>query len=317
MIIDRSQAKLAARNCMRTAQISPYQIGLVYVLIAFAASIFDSLMMSLFATTYYIDSYTTVIMPSPINWFVTILVSLIMVILQAGIATYALGVRRGKQMPLSTLFDGFSIVGKVVLLTVVTSIFISLWTMLFIIPGIIAAYRYRFSLYNLLENPDMGVMEAINLSKQQTEGFKWQLFVLDLSFLGWLIVSVFTMGFLGIWLIPYMLLTDVAFYDAICEYKGMRVSAQSTEPVFSNPSAQTQNNTYDQTQQHGSQNESGEPAVENPAESTDDTNAEISGNFEVDSLFDQSAPKAPDVPQQTNNISLEKKNDSDSSEQNN
>ena len=168
MIIDRSQAKLAARNCMRTAQISPYQIGLVYVLIAFAASIFDSLMMSLFATTYYIDSYTTVIMPSPINWFVTILVSLILVILQAGIATYALGVRRGKQMPLSTLFDGFSIVGKVVLLTVVTSIFISLWTMLFIIPGIIAAYRYRFSLYNLLENPDMGVMEAINLSKQPT-----------------------------------------------------------------------------------------------------------------------------------------------------
>ena len=75
------------------------------------------------------------------------------------------------------------------------------------------------------------------------------------------------------------------FYDAICEYKGMRVSAQSTEPVFSNPSAQTQNNTYDQTQQYGSQNESGEPAVENPAESTDDTNAEISGNFEVDSLF--------------------------------
>ena len=65
MIIDRSQAKLAARNCMRTAQISPYQIGLVYVLIAFAASIFDSLMMSLFATTYYIDSYTTVMMPQP------------------------------------------------------------------------------------------------------------------------------------------------------------------------------------------------------------------------------------------------------------
>ncbi len=85
--------------------------------------------------------------------------------------------------------------------------------------GIIATYRYRFALYNLLENPDLGILEAINLSKEQTYGYKWQLFVLDLSFLGWLILDVFTMGFLGIWLIPYITLTDIAFYDTICAEK--------------------------------------------------------------------------------------------------
>ena len=75
-------------------------------------------------------------------------------------------------MPLTTLFDGFSIAGKVILLEIVASIFIFLWSLLFIIPGIIAIYRYRFALYNLLENPDLGLLEAINLSKEQTYGYK-------------------------------------------------------------------------------------------------------------------------------------------------
>ena len=98
-------------------------------------------------------------------------------------------------MPYLGLFDGFSFAGKLILLALVQYIFIFLWTLLFIIPGFIAAYRYRFAVYNLCENPDMGVMEAINMSKAQTAGFKWQLFVLDLSFIGWRILSGLTLGF--------------------------------------------------------------------------------------------------------------------------
>ena len=227
MIIDRPQAKQAAKNCMRTARISPYQIGLVYIIITFALSAFDQFMTRMFGVEYYLDAFTVVLMPSGINWFITILVGLIGIILQAGFVTYCLAIRRGKEMPLTTLFDGFSIAGKLILLEVVMYIFIFLWTMLFIIPGIIACYRYRFALYNLLENPDIGIMEAIGLSKEQTRGYKWQLFVLDLSFLGWLILDVCTLGFLGIWLTPYMTLTDIAFYDTICAQKGMTASGQS------------------------------------------------------------------------------------------
>lgn len=223
MVIDRPQAKQAARNLMRTARISPYQIGLLYVIIIFALSAFKQIMLQLFGIPYYLSYsyYSAVLMPSPINWFITILVWLISIVLAAGFSTYCLAIRRGKEMPLTTLFDGFSIAGKVILLEIVASIFIFLWSLLFIIPGIIAIYRYRFALYNLLENPDLGILEAINLSKEQTYGYKWQLFVLDLSFLGWVILDVFTMGFLGIWLIPYMSLTDIAFYDTICAEKGM------------------------------------------------------------------------------------------------
>ena len=57
--------------------------------------------------------------------------------------------------------------------------------MLFILPGIIAAYRYRFAVYNLLENPDVGILEALRMSKWQSNGYKFQLFALDLSYLGW------------------------------------------------------------------------------------------------------------------------------------
>ena len=227
MIIDRPQAKLAAKNCMRTARVSPYQIALVYVLITLGLSAFDTFMTQMFGVEYYLDAYMVMLMPSGINWFITILIGLIGIILQAGFTAYCLAIRRGKEMPLTTLFDGFSIAGKLILLEVVMYIFIFLWSLLFIIPGLIAAYRYRFALYNLLENPDIGIMEAISLSKEQTRGYKWQLFVLDLSFLGWAILSCFTFGLLLIWLQPYMTLTDIAFYDTICAQKGMTASGQS------------------------------------------------------------------------------------------
>ena len=91
-----------------------------------------------------------------------------------------------------TLLDGFSFVGKVILLNIVIYLFTLLWSMLFVIPGLIAAYRYRFALYNLYENPGIGVMEALNMSKQQTLGYKGQLFMLDLSYIGWLLLASLT-----------------------------------------------------------------------------------------------------------------------------
>lgn len=224
MTVDRPLAKQAARNCMRTARVSPYQISLLLVVITIAMSAFEQFMINLFGIPYYVEYggyYITTLMPSSINWFITIMVSLLSTVLRAGFVLYCLGVRRGKEMPLTTLFDGFSIAGKVILLEIVTSIFVFLWALLLVIPGIIAMYRYRFALYNLLENPDMGILEAINLSKAQTYGYKWQLFVLDLSFLGWIFLSFFTFGLLYIWLGPYMRLTDIAFYDTIRAQKGM------------------------------------------------------------------------------------------------
>ena len=88
---------------------------------------------------------------------------------------------------------GFTFAGKVIALYIVEGFFVALWSMLFVIPGIIAAYRYSFAMLNLCENPELGVMEALNLSKQQTNGYKMQLFLLQLSFIGWslLVLGIF------------------------------------------------------------------------------------------------------------------------------
>ena len=77
----------------------------------------------------------------------------------------------------------------IILLNIVEYLFIFLWSLLFVIPGIIAAYRYRFALYDLYENPGIGVMEALEMSKQQTLGYKGQLFLLDLSYTGWYLLA--------------------------------------------------------------------------------------------------------------------------------
>ena len=135
-------------------------------------------------------------------------------------------------MGYSTLLDSVYMAGKIILLQLVTTLFIFLWSLLFIIPGIVAVYRYRFALYNLCEDPDMGIMDAIRLSKEQTMGYKGDLFLLDLSFLGWLLLSACTAGLLGIWLSPYMAQTDIAYFQAIKQAKGM-----GTLPGQSGPEA--------------------------------------------------------------------------------
>ena len=87
--------------------------------------------------------------------------------------------------------------------------------------GIVAAYRYRFAMLNLCENPEIGVMEALNMSKAQTLGFKWQLFVLDLSFLGWQLLCALTLGILSIWVQPYVTQTNVGYFQQIKAAKGI------------------------------------------------------------------------------------------------
>lgn len=116
------------------------------------------------------------------------------------------------QKPFSTLFERFNIVLKALLLQLAMFFFIFLWTLLFVIPGIIATYRYAMAPYLMAQNPDLGVMEAIGQSKQMMMGHKGRLFLLDLSFIGWAFLSVLTAGIGLLWLYPYINASEAAFY---------------------------------------------------------------------------------------------------------
>ena len=91
-----------------------------------------------------------------------------------------------------------------------------LWTLLFIIPGIVKSYEYQMIPYLLAENPQMSREQAVAESKRMMSGQKWRAFVLDLSFIGWNILSAITLGILGIFYVqPYMDATHAALYEAL------------------------------------------------------------------------------------------------------
>ncbi len=87
------------------------------------------------------------------------------------------------------LFSHFDMAAKIILMEVLKVIFISLWSFLFVIPGIIAAYRYRLAEYCLLDDPDISALEAIRRSKRLMFGRKMDLFITDFSFIGWMILQ--------------------------------------------------------------------------------------------------------------------------------
>jgi len=95
------------------------------------------------------------------------------------------------------------------------ALWVTLWSFLFIIPGIVKLYSYRQMFYVLAENPKIGVLKAMNISKTITKGFKGDLFVMDLSFFGWFLLSAFTGGILLLWVIPYYNMTCVNAYKDI------------------------------------------------------------------------------------------------------
>ena len=201
---DRIQIKEEAKQVLRGARVNPYLVSLIVVGVLGLLGGLDS----------YVGASQTVdqmagydpdlaaMLPS-FPEFPVLLVAFV------------------AEMPFSCLLDGFGFLGKLILLNIVMSIFVFLWSLLFYIPGLIAQYRYRFAVYNLCENPDIGIMEAISMSKAQTAGFKWTLFVLDLSFIGWILLSGLTLGILDIWLAPYREQANVGYFQEIKRVKGI------------------------------------------------------------------------------------------------
>lgn len=95
-------------------------------------------------------------------------------------------------------------------------LYIVLWSLLFVIPGIIKSYEYRMIPYILADNPEMPTEEVFAESKRLMSGNKWKAFVLDFSFIGWQLLSVLTCGILSIFYVdPYQYSTNAALYEAL------------------------------------------------------------------------------------------------------
>ena len=132
-----------------------------------------------------------------------------------GMVLISLFVIRGADFDVSKLFDGFKDFARVFCLYLVNSIFVFLWSLLFVIPGIIKALAYAMSGYILADDPAISQADARKLSMKMMEGNKGRLFCLYLSFIGWIFLSMLAFCIPLFWVIPYMQTATAAFYEDV------------------------------------------------------------------------------------------------------
>lgn len=111
-----------------------------------------------------------------------------------------------------TLFEGFSDYGRIFGTMLLRGVYVFLWSLLLIVPGIIKAYSYAMTEYILKDDPNLKYNGAIEKSMDMMRGYKWKLFCLHFSFIGWALLSILTLGIGHLWLAPYQSQSVAHFY---------------------------------------------------------------------------------------------------------
>ena len=132
-----------------------------------------------------------------------------------GLATFSLSISRDQDPKLEKIFQGFNNFGTALGAYLLMLLFILLWMLLLIIPGIIAAISYSMTFYILADDNSIGAMDAIDKSKKMMNGYKWKYFCLGLRFIGWALLCILTLGIGFLWLMPYMQVSMAKFYDDV------------------------------------------------------------------------------------------------------
>ena len=222
--IDRRQMKLDARDVMRTHRPSVYLVAFVFIAITFLLETLSTKlnfpgvsMQELMQWSYNEKTAAAVMQASRnagsasklLNFVITVMSAMI----SGGFALFCLNVSRRQEATVGTLFDMFNWFFRYLWLTILMGIFIFLWSLLLVIPGIIAVYRYSMAPYIFFDDPDKSALQCIRESKEMTQGHKGELFVLDLSFIGWSILCVIPL--VSIFVTPYYNITKANFYNAL------------------------------------------------------------------------------------------------------
>lgn len=192
-----------------------------------------------------------------------------------GYSAYALRRMRGEEGGYEDLFSYFYLAAKIIWMEILKCIFIYLWSLLLVFPAFIAYYRYRMAEYVLLDDPDISAMEAIRRSKQMMVGRKFELFIVDLSFIGWQILCTFVVsivsGVFGALSIPSVIVTILALIADTAISMYLTAYIKLTEAGFylfllerKVPPVQEGNGTDDRSFYNAQQNTIGEDAWEHP-----------------------------------------------------
>ena len=239
MSLDRSAVKERSRQIIRTSNPSVLTASLIVTALGVLISLLSSRLVGVSADDMmryleYVEAGKTeaavnlVLSSTPSSGaqLIDLLLNCVSIIVSLGFLLFLLNSLRGTSPDLGNLLDGFAIWWKVLVLNLVCGLFIFLWSLLLIVPGIIAAYRYSMAQYLLITRPELGIMDCIRESKRLTDGRKGELFTLDLSFLGWLLLTaVPVVGWLlSIWVTPYWQLSVLQYHE---HYSGAAYASDS------------------------------------------------------------------------------------------
>ncbi len=179
------------------------------------SNIYEAMIMFDYAAPYFISSIYTF----PVFAFISSIMSLVVMFALPVLAFgfYSMGYKavNGYKIETSTIFDGFRNFGNVFILYLLTTLYTVLWSMLFIIPGIVKAISYSMANFIMAENPDIKPSDAINESKKLMEGRKLDYFLFSWSFIGWYLLNLLTLGVLTLWTMPYINTACAAFYETV------------------------------------------------------------------------------------------------------
>ena len=153
-------------------------------------------------------------------------------LLTVGISAFFLTVIRNGKAEFESFFNGLTDnIGTKFISMLLVQIYIMLWTLLFYIPGIVKSYSYAMTPYILLDKPELSATDAITESRKMMNGHKMELFLLDLSFIGWILLSLITCGILFLYVAPYMQAARAEFYRTL---KG-EDEPKADEPIIEIP----------------------------------------------------------------------------------
>lgn len=166
-----------------------------------------------------------------------VIYSLAIAPLSVGLIKYCLDIERGKKFDLKDLFTSYKNIIPIIAVAILMYVIICIGFVLLIIPGIIASLALAM-VYYIIADGEEDPVEAIKKSYYMTNGYKWNLCVLYLSFIGWIILACLTFGILFIWLYPYMIMTFTIYYDKLLE-----LQKPVTEEVKESPKKKTTKKT--------------------------------------------------------------------------
>jgi len=138
---------------------------------------------------------------------------------------------RNKEIRIEQLFEGFSTFIECMCAYLLMLLYIVLWMLLLIVPGILAALSYSMTMFLIADNPSMGARAAINTSKEMMHGNRWKLFCLLVRYLGWFLLGIVTAGIGFIWIVPYMTAGFAHFYQDVLDNRKQREEASAVRPL--------------------------------------------------------------------------------------